>query len=138
MRTKASLSLSVILSVMMVLIVMVGLSVAGVNIVRGVKTDKLKAECDVIDHALETWASAHKRVVEASIHQDEEGRTYYGMERQYPETLEQLGELQVYGYIPRSIDKSGFRYATRDHATRYRLEVNLPDGSVYVSPGSGY
>lgn len=136
MKRKGSFSLSVILTMAMALILTAGLSVGGVNVVRSFKADELKTQCDILDRALETWSSSHKKIVEETIHQDEEGRTMYGMERQYPETLEQLGELQDFGYLPRTLDKSIFRYTTRDHATRYRLEVKLPDGSIFVSPRS--
>ncbi len=110
----------------------------GINVclLRNAATDQIKQECAILDRALETYATYHRSVDEASVHVTEDGKTHYASRRTYPETLAELGELQTAGYLPHKMDLTKYRYKTSDQKTTYALEVTLPDGTVYKSSGS--
>lgn len=104
--------------------------------VTNMRVTNLVTQCSVIDSSLEGWSKSHTGVDVASITYEND-KTHFTKKRLYPETLSELGIIQNMGYFSRStIDLSQFRYITLDDGTSYVLEVNLPNGSVFQSPGS--
>ena len=107
------------------------------NHVKNIKTSQIKAECNVLDYALETWSAAHRQIKENTVNftgQD----VFYEQKRTYPLAKADLLDLQAKGYFAKTIDLEKYRYETKNDGADYSLEVALPDGSLYKSPKSTY
>ncbi len=134
MKRRGIISVGVVLMGIFFLTVFAGGLYGGAHMVQNIKTSSLILQCDAIDRSLELWSKNHKGVDEASITSDSNGKIKYSGKRFYPETLDELGEVQMMGYFSRgSIDLSQFTYSTIDNGTQYKLEVTLPNGSRYTS-----
>lgn len=134
MKRRGILSIGVVFVSVLFLIVFAGGIYGGAHMVQNIKTSSLIVQCDAIDRALELWAKAHRKVDDASITYDSNGKMSFSRKRLYPENLNELGEVQEMGYFAKeTIDLSQFIYSTIDNGTQYRLEVTLPNGAVYTS-----
>lgn len=134
MKRRGYLSITVALVVVFIGM-LAGSALWNVSIIHNAKADELRAECSAIDRSLEIWSKSHRAIKEETIRYQEDGHVYYEKERVYPASLEELREL---GYVWRGMDGSSFRYNTQGNETGYHLEVELPMGATYVSPGSSY
>lgn len=127
------------IQVSLLLLTFSGGFVVGNNLMMNHRVGLLKTECRVIDISLENWAKFHTGVDTTSITTDAKGNLKYEKLRQYPQSLSDLGELQNQGFLAYQIDMSKFQYSTNtDENGRmtYRLEVELPDETIYTSLGS--
>lgn len=133
-KRRGYLSIAVALVVVFIGI-LAGSVLFNVSIIHNVKADQLRAECSMIDRSLEMWSKSHRAIKKETIQYPADGRVSYEKKRVYPASLEELKEL---GYVWRGMDGSIFRYSTEGSDTGYHLEVDLPMGVTYVSPGSTY
>lgn len=137
MKRRGILSITAVFIGILFLIVFAGGIYGGTHIVKNIRTSSLIMQCEAVDRALEFWAKAHKGVNAESISYDSNGNMNFTQKRLYPETLDELGEVQKLGYFAKeTIDLNQFFYSTMDNGTQYRLEVTLPNGEIYRSPRS--
>lgn len=136
MKKDGFIILGTLIQVLLILILFGAGITVGTRAVQNFTTYDLKSQCDILDRSLEMWAKAHRGVEESSIKQNEEGKLFYNRQRLYPLNLSELGEVQNMRYFSRTIDLQKFTYSTQDGGTKYKLEVVLPDGTVYKSPHS--
>lgn len=137
MKKNGFIVLETLIQVLLILVLFGAGITAGTRAVQNFTTYDLKSQCDVLDRTLEMWAKAHQGVEESSITQNEDGKLVYKRQRLYPLNLSELGEVQNMKYFSQNIDIQKFMYSTQDGGTKYKLEVILPDGTVYKSPRSG-
>lgn len=129
-------TLETLLTTFLVLLLFGAGIAAGTYAIQNYKTHELKSQCDVLDRALETWAKSHQGVDESSF-EEKDGKLIYSRQRLYPVDLDELEKVQSMKYFVQNIDLRNFSYSTQDGGVRYKLEVSLPDGSIYKSPRSG-
>lgn len=136
MKKKGYIAFSMLL-VYVFLLMAFSAGIYGGNLfVSNMKVENLVTQCNVIDTSLEVWSKSHTAVDVASVTYENE-KTHFNKKRLYPEDLTELGIIQNMGYFSRStIDLSQFKYSTLDDGTSYVLEVTLPNGAVFQSPGS--
>lgn len=137
---KRGILLYQLVLVLLITLIVFGIGVTtGNNVMKNVRTDNLRSQCNIIDRSLEAYAKSHRGVTTTSVTYNSEGKVSYTQNRQYPENLTELGEIQDKGYFSTSIDLTKFTYSmaqVSDGTMVYKLEVHLPDGTVYTSPGS--
>lgn len=136
LKKKGFILIRYILFVILTLIVCGSLIGGGVSTYKNFKTKELIAQCDVIDRTLESWVKNHNSVDIESISYRDDGKMLYKKRSLYPRNLIELGQVQDMGYYVKNIDLSKFNYYSFDNGTKYKLEVILPDGSVYTSSKS--
>lgn len=109
------------------------------TLIKNYRTEQLKETAAILDKALEAYSRAHIGV-KAGSPDLSSGKLTYDKTRLYPENLEELIRVRSeQGYLSENINLDDFSYETEtdsDDVMTYKLEVTLPDGSVYLSPGS--
>lgn len=114
----------------------------GWAVVGSFRADLMKQEVEAVDKALYFYSLSHKPL-DGTLNGD--GKTNI-----YPESLMELGVIQYnfkcpIGHITISTDvdvsNGVFIYkpvkGAEGEFTSYTLQVRLPDGYIYTSPGSG-
>ena len=125
---------------------------AGIGWVKDYRSDLLRDECNQLEYALHRYGQNHLTVDLTSEHTDSFGKILYNKIHTYPESQEKLDELHKLGYLHSSVEFTDFQWsksddiAIRDSSvvfytvntdrTKYRIEVTLPNGTTYVTPGS--
>lgn len=90
-------------------------SVANISLEKSIRSDEIKDEVIIIDNILKLWCRDHS------------GR--------YIDSLERLKTLEL---LKDELDITNYKYTTRNDNKEYHLEVDLPVGEKYISPGSNY
>ena len=125
---------------------------AGAGWIRDYRSDALRDECNQLDYAVRRYGQNHLAVDTSSEHMDADGRFRYNMVQTYPASQSKLSELHDLGYLLSAVkledfqlkagttgvvaDKTVTFYKVNSARTKYRIEVMLPNGKTYVTPGS--
>lgn len=142
-------SVQMVFVMIMVMIIFSGGVYLGSQTVDNYRRDMLIEQSKAIDHALQMYAKAHLAVdTSTCVINDEKTKLKYTKTRIYPNNLQELGVIRDnFGYLSRhlkfqSLDNVNydlFRYSVQksdDGNMTYQLEVKLPNGYNYTSPGS--
>ena len=146
-------SLNMGLALAMVTILLVGgMSLAGVGFYKNYQSDLLRDKCNQLDYAVRRYGQAHLAVDTSSENYDDEGKLHYNMLPTYPAFQAKLADLHSFGYLSTELKISDFQwrstyngavqdtsvifYRANSNCTAYRIEVMLPNGKKYVTPGS--
>ena len=125
---------------------------AGVGWIRDCKSDALRDECNHLDYAVRRYGQNHLAVDLPREHTDTDGNLRYDMVQTYPGSQAKLSELHDLGYLLPAVKLDDFKlkasasgvvkdnsvifYKVSSDKTKYRIEVTLPNGKTYVTPGS--
>ena len=115
---------------------------SGAGWVRDYKSDALRDECNQLDYAVRRYGQNHLAVDTSSQHTDADGNLRYKMVQTYPASQAKLSELHDLGYLLPAVKLDDFKsnsatfYKVNSDKTKYRIEVTLPNGKTYVTPGS--
>ena len=116
---------------------------AGIGWIRDFRSDALRDKCNHLEFAVRRYGQAHLAVDTSSEHTDAEETWRYNMMQTYPSSQAKLSELYDLGYLTPSIKLEDFQsegsavfYTVNTDQTKYRIEVMLPNGKKYVTPGS--
>lgn len=135
MKKRGFVAFNLAIAIMLMIILVS--STSGINMYYAYETKMAKEECEVLDRAINTYASYHKSMDEDSVSWDDENsKILYDEQRIYPQDKDELEDLQDAGLFTKDIDLSKYRYKTTDDNTKYTLEVTLPNDEVYKSTGS--
>lgn len=137
---------------MVTVLVVGGMAVAGVGWYRNFQSDALRDKCNQLDYAVRRYGQTHEIVNTSSERYDSEGKLHYNMMQTYPASQARLADLHTLGYLHSELKISDFQlkvssgavvtdnsvvfYRVNSNATKYRIEVTLPNGTKYVTPGS--
>ena len=124
----------------------------GNQTITNYRSDKLRAEADAIDRALEKYSKDHVGLNPSTVKYSETyHKLMYSGRKIYPKDLAELGVIQSdFGYFARAmrvfgittaVNYEAFHYATQTDGNgimSYTLGVNLPNGVYYTSPGSSH
>ena len=146
-----TLEMGLVLAMVTVLLVG-GMAVAGVGWYRNFQSDALRDKCNQLDYAVRRYGQTHTVVDTASESYDSEGKLHYNRMQSYPPSQARLADLHTLGYLHSELKISDFQwkvssgavvkdnsivfYRVNSNATKYRIEVTLPNGTKYVTPGS--
>ena len=115
----------------------------GIGWIRDFRSDALRDKCNHLEFAVRRYGQAHLAVDTSSEHTDAEETWRYNMMQTYPSSQAKLSELYDLGYLTPSIKLEDFQsegsavfYTVNTDQTKYRIEVMLPNGKKYVTPGS--
>lgn len=140
-KLKGILFPNVMLAILTLVLAFGGAAYLGGQVVNSYRTDLLMRECDALDAALLMYAKAHRHVApsDVEIKQQSDGNShmFYTTSSIFPQTLPELGSVRAQGYFSEAIDLSKFKYTTQmasDGSMTYTLEVELPNGEIYISP----
>lgn len=153
---KSGFILNFKLAVYTVLVVMMFSSgiYLGISAVSAYRADQLRATAESIDHSLFLYSQSHKKLDPDSIYiveQDSKQHIKSKSKPVYPADLTEIGIVQTkFGYISELITftntvsasdlKGIFHYEPvldpDGECTAYNLRVRLPNGEIYISPGS--
>ncbi len=95
-------------------IICLSVTLFGTNPVKSVASDNMVERGLAVDTALSLY--------------------YFARGHVYPNALTELQPV----YFPPSVNLSEFSYSVQAGNTQYRLEVTLPNGAVFVTPGSKF
>jgi len=116
---------------------------AGIGWIRDFRSDALRDKCNHLEFAVRRYGQAHLAVDTSSEHTDAEETWRYSMMQTYPSSQAKLSELYDLGYLAPSIKLEDFQsegsatfYTVNNDQTKYKIEVTLPNGKKYVTPGS--
>ena len=116
---------------------------AGVGWIRDCRSDTLRDKCNYLEYVVRRYGQSHLAVDTSSEHTDAEETWRYNMMQTYPSSQAKLSELYDLGYLTPSIKLEDFQsegsatfYTVNTDQTMYRIEVTLPNGKKYVTPGS--
>ena len=120
--------------------------------IRDYQSDALRDECNQLDYAVRRYGQNHLTADISSQHTDEDGTFRYNMVQTYPASQAKLSDLHELGYLLPAVKLDDFQrkasasgvakdnsvtfYRVNSDATKYRIEVTLPNGKTYVTPGS--
>ncbi len=129
-----------------------GIAWAGLGWLRNYQSDMLRDKCNQLDYALRRYGQNHLITDVASEHFDEDGNFFYSMLQTYPSSQTNLSELHTLGYLHHELKLEEFQtkltsigvekdtsvtfYTVNDDCTKYKVEVMLPNGKKYITPGS--
>lgn len=143
------LSLHLAAAVCIAIVMLGGLGWAGAGWIRSLETDHLKSECDQLDYALFLYGKSHLDVKQGSLHFDEDNRLQYSKAWTYPASQSALSELHDKGYLSQDVKFEDFQrksdgskggsgtfYTVNSDHTKHKIEVILPSGKKYKTPGS--
>lgn len=138
--------------VMITVIFGAGVALAGVGWYKNMQSDALRDKCNQLEYALQRYGQAHEVVDTSSESYDSEGKLHYNMIRTYPTSQANLSILHDLGFLHRSLKISDFQwtasgnsviqdssvvfYKVSNDYTKYKIEVTLPNGKKYTTPGS--
>ena len=148
-----ALTLELGLMLSFVTILLVGaISFTGIGWYRNYQSDALKDKCNQLEYAVRRYGQNHLLVDKASEHYDSDENFRYNMVQTYPESQAKLADLYTLGYLHFQLKIEDFQYKatptgfiqdssvtfyrTNSTKTKYRIEVILPNGTKYVTPGS--
>lgn len=125
---------------------------AGIGWLRSFQSDALRDACNQLDYAVRRYGQNHLAVDTSSMRLDSEDILRYRLHHAYPPSQTNLSELHDLGYLLPAVklkdfqlkavgadviqDNSVIFYETNSDNTKYRIEVILPNGKTYVTPGS--
>ncbi len=125
---------------------------AGAGWIRDYRSDVLRDECDQLDYAVRRYGQNHLAADTSSEYTDLNGRLRYNKVQTYPASQASLSELHDLGYLLPAVkledfqlkagttgvvtDKTVIFYKVNSARTLYRIEVTLPNGKTYTTPGS--
>lgn len=116
---------------------------SGLGWIRDYQSDALRDKCNYLDYAVRRYGQSHLAVDTSSEHTDAKGTWRYNMIQTYPASQAKLSELYDLGYLGPEIkledlqsEGSATFYTVNSDLTQYRIEVVLPNGKKYVTPGS--
>lgn len=146
-----TLELGLMLAIVTILLAS-GMSLAGIGWYRNYQSDALRDKCNQLEYAVRRYGQNHLAVDTSSQHYDPDGVLRYRMVQTYPASQAELADLHDLGYLHAQLTLSDFQWkATADGVvqdtamtfykvdstkTKYRIEVILPNGTKYVTPGS--
>ena len=146
-----TLELAVLLMLMTILIGG-GISFATISWYKNYQSDILRDKCNQLEYAVRRYGQNHEIVDVSSESYDAEGKLHYNMLQSYPTSQSGLSVLHTLGFLQSGIKISDFQlkstsngvkqdnsvvfYRVNSNYTKYRIEVMLPNGSKYVTPGS--
>ena len=146
-----TLEMGLVLSMVTILLVG-GMAVAGVGWYKNYQSDALRDKCNQLDYAVRRYGQNHLAVDTSSEHYDSKGKLHYNMVQTYPASQAKLADLHTLGYLHSSLkiedfqwkstsngvvkDKAVTFYTVNSAKTKYKIEVILPNGTKYVTPGS--
>ena len=146
------LSAKLTLALVIALILSSGAIWSGAGWIRDYKADALRDECNQLDYAVRRYGQNHQAVDTSSEHMDADGKLWYNMVQTYPASQAKLSELYDLGYLRSAVKMEDFKlksgaagvakddsvtfYRVNSDKTKYRIEVTLPNGKTYVTPGS--
>ena len=149
-----ALTLEIALSLVVIIILLSGaLSLAGIGWYRNYQSDAFRDKCNQLDYAVRRYGQNHLLVDKASEHYDADENFRYHMVQTYPASQAKLADLHTPGYLHFQLkiedlqwrptadggviqDSNITFYKTKNTRTKYRIEVILPNGKKYVTPGS--
>lgn len=127
-----------------------GTTWAGIGWIRDFRSDLLREECNLLENAVRRYGQNH--LAGENGHLDAKGAYYYTKKQTYPASQKELSKLHDLGYLPGAVKFENFQwraagtgavkdtsvtfYKANSDSTKYRIEVVLPNGSAYVTPGS--
>lgn len=129
---KKSGMLAVNISILILLVLLMVGSKAGINMYIAYEVKMAKEECDVLNRTISSYAKFHKSVDTDSVYYDDDkSKLIYNQKRVYPKDMDELEELQKAGYLTPDVDLSKYRYTVSDDLSYYTLEVVLPNDEKY-------
>ena len=148
-----ALTLEMGLVLAMVTVIFVGgMAIAGVGWYRNYQSEMLRDKCNQLDYAVRRYGQTHEIVITSSESYDSDGKLHYNMMQTYPSSQSALSDLHKLGYLQSNLKISDFQwkstasgvvqdnsvvfYRVNSNYTQYRIEVVLPNGTTYVTPGS--
>lgn len=149
-RKGIAFSLEMVFNLIVIGLVFGGGLYLGMQTVENCRRELLIEQAKAIDHALDRFAKAHIGVDGTTVTLNKEKmKLNYDKMRYYPETLQELGVIRDdFGYLSKhlkfklldtTVHYDVFQYSVNKEANgkmTYQLEVLLPDGYIYTSPGS--
>ena len=149
-------ALTLEMSLMLIIVTILltgGISLAGIGWYRNHQSDALKDKCNQLEYAVRRYGQNHLMVDKTSEHYDTDKNFRYNMVQTYPASQAKLADLYTLGYLQSQLkiedfqwkaaadggviqDKAIVFYKVNDTNTKYRIEVTLPNGEKYVTPGS--
>lgn len=141
---------SLAIAILICTVIMSSLIYVGTRAINSVQTARIIEETDIIDNALQAYGSNHLGInTDGMLLDSTENKIRYKKVPVYPSNLQELGEMQGYGYFPMNIHLAGIndskiKYENYNYSTNidsngimhYKLTATLPDGSTYISKGS--
>ncbi len=142
------LALTVDMGITLVLLMLLfagGITWAGIGWIKDFRSDALRDECNQLEFAVRRYGQNHLTADVSSEYYDDDGKLHYNMVQTYPDSQDNLFEtLHTLGYLVPDVKVSDFQissagavfYRVNETRTKYRIEVTLPNGKTYVTPGS--
>ena len=137
---------------MMTVLFVGGMSIAGVGWYKNYQSDMLRDKCNQLDFAVRRYGQNHLSVNTSSESYDSDGKLHYNKVQTYPASQVKLADLHALGYLHPQLKITDFQwkvsgntvvqdssvvfYRVNSSCTKYRIEVVLPNGTKYVTPGS--